>query len=190
MNESGHGPHGPHASRPRNLRSLRNLTACALALLLLAACAAYDGRGLVAGRSTQVEVEALMGPVAERRPLADGGSVLYFTRAPQGRHSYAATLGADGILRSLEQILTLENINALMAGSTNRNEVRERFGPPGTASRLPRQERDVWEYKWLHYDDKRVLWVQFSDDGIVREVINMHDFTADGPRGRGGRGTR
>jgi hypothetical protein len=62
--------------------------------------------------------------------------------------------------------------------------VRELFGPPGEVSRLPRQQREVWEYKWLYYDDKRVLWVQFSDDGIVREAINMHDYESDPVSGR------
>lgn len=161
----------------------------AFATLLLAACAAFDGRGLVPGRSTQADVVALMGTPAERRSMADGGSVLYFPRLPEGRHSYAATIGADGLLRRLDQTLTIENISALVAGSTTKQAVRERFGPPGLASRLPRQERDVWEYKWLFYDEKRILWVQFSDDGIVREVINMHDST-NPSGGRRGRGTR
>lgn len=156
----------------------------ALAAALLCGCASYDGRGLQPGKSTAAEVEALMGPPAERRVSAEGGSVAYFTRGPLGRHTYAATYGPDGVLRSIEQVLTYENANKLVPGTTTRQQVRELFGPPGEVSRLPRQQREVWEYKWLYYDDKRVLWVQFSDDGIVREAINMHDFAADPVSGR------
>ena len=43
--------------------------------LLLGGCASYDGRGLIPGRSTQAEVEALMGLPAERRVMPDGGSL-------------------------------------------------------------------------------------------------------------------
>ena len=158
-----------------------------MTVLILGACASYDGRGLVPGSSTQVEVEALMGLPAARRATPDGGSVLYFPRGPQGRHSYAASMGADGVLRSLDQLLTLENINALVSGSTTRAEVRDRFGPPGPISRFPLSEREVWEYKWQYYNEMRVLWVHFSGDGILREVINMRDFSAEPPGGRRGR---
>jgi hypothetical protein len=156
----------------------------ALAATLLWGCASYDGRGLQPGKSTAAEVEALMGPSAERRATADGGSVAYFTRGPLGRHTYAATYGPDGVLRSLEQVLTYENAGKLVPGTTTRRQVRELLGPPGEVSRFPRQQREVWEYKWLYYDDKRVLWVQFSDDGIVREAINMHDYESDPASGR------
>lgn len=156
----------------------------ALAAALLCGCASYDGRGLQPGKSTAAEVEALMGPPAERRPTADGGGVAYFTRAPVGRHTYAATFGPEGRLLSMEQVLTYANAGKLAPGTTTRKEVRELLGPPGVVSSLPRQQREVWEYKWLYYDEKRVLWVQFSADGIVREAINMHDYESDPVSGR------
>lgn len=154
---------------------------------LLPGCASYDGRGLVAGRSTAVEAEALMGAPAATRPTGDGGRVLYFTRAPLGRHTYAVSVGPDGVLRGVEQVLTWDNTYKLVAGTTTKPQVRDLLGPPGLVSRLPRQEREVWEYKWLHFEEKRVLWVQFSDDGIVREALNMRDFAAEPPSGHGRR---
>ncbi len=166
---------------------MSKLVVLALAAGLLGGCASYDGRGLQPGRSTGAEVEALMGPPAERRTIDGRESVLYFPRGPLGRHTYAATIGPDGALRSIEQVLTQSNVDKLVAGITTRRDVRELFGPPSEISRLPRQAREVWEYKWLHYDERRVLWVQFSDDGIVREVINMRDYAADRvSRGRPG----
>ncbi|HEY4637832.1 MAG TPA: hypothetical protein VIH23_06165, partial [Burkholderiales bacterium] len=56
-----------------------------------------------------------------------------------------------------------------------RDEVRTLLGPPYEVSRLPRQKRDVWDYRWRFVREGRVLFVQFSDDGIVREVIERHD---------------
>ena len=41
--------------------------------------------------------------------------------------------------------------------------------------------REVWEYKWLDYQEKRVLWVQFSDDGILREALNSRDDFHESP---------
>jgi hypothetical protein len=64
-------------------------------------------------------------------------------------------------------------------------EVRELFGPPypATVSTSPFSQREVWEYKWLEIDDKRVLWVSFSSDGVLREYTNSHDFGSDEPTG-------
>lgn len=157
---------------------------------LIAGCASYDGRGLVPGASTASQVEAVMGKPAERISKADGGAVLYYPRNPVGRHTYAVTLGPDGVMRSIDQRLTLENVNRLVSGKTTSKEVREMFGPPDpySVTHFPLMERDVWEYKWLDYDDKRVLWVHFSKDGILREVINTHDFGADEPSGGGAGG--
>ena len=158
-----------------------------LAGALLCGCASYDGRGLQPGRSTAAEVEALMGPPAERRRTPDGGTVEVFTRSPLGRHTYMVAFGADGVMRSTEQVLTYANADKVIPNTTTREQVRELLGPPSDISRLPRQQREVWEYKWLHYEEKRVLWVQFSDDGIVRESMNLHDFAADPVSGRGRR---
>ena len=170
--------------------SLKHAACAAIsAAILLAGCAAYDGRGLVAGRSTAADVQALMGPPAERLAKDDGSSVLYYPRGPFGRQTYAATLGADGVLRGIEPLLTHENAMKLVVGTTTAKEVRELFGPPSWISHYPRQGRHVWEYKWANVEDKRVFWMQFSDDGILREAINMHDFESDPPhfsrRGRG-----
>ena len=161
----------------------------AAAIAMLAGCAVYDGRGLVPGQSTAADVQALMGPPVERLAKPDGTSILYYPKGPLGRATYAATLGADGVLRGIEQVLTHENAAKLVVGITTAQEVRELFGPPSWVSHFPRQGRHVWEYKWRNVEDRRVFWMKFSDDGILREAINSHDFDSDPPdfsrRGRG-----
>lgn len=157
---------------------------CGAALFaLLAGCASYDGRGLVPGKSTGAEVEALMGVPALRVANADGSSTWIFPRGPAGRHTYAVTVGADGVMRGIEQRLTLENVRKLIPGQSTAKEVRELLGPPIVITRAARKPLDVWEYRTLDYQEKRVLWIEFSDDGIVRGVIEMHDFEADEPTG-------
>ena len=86
-------------------------------------------------------------------------------------------------MRAIDQRLTLANYNKLMAGTTTSKEVRELFGPanPGSMTYLPRQQREVWEYKWLDYQQKRVFWFQFSDDGILREALNSRDDYHESP---------
>jgi len=157
---------------------MRRFAASALvAAMLAAACASFDGRALVAGKSTAAEVEAQMGPPTERISLPNGDSVLYFSRQPAGRAMYAATIGPDGVMKSVEQRITRQNMAKILVGIWTKKEVRELLGPPALAGRLELKPREWWEYKFREYPDYeyRVLWVQFSEDGVVREVLDMRD---------------
>ncbi len=152
-------------------------------VLVLSGCASYDGRGLVAGSTTVAEVESTMGQPALRIPASDGSSVLYYPRSPRGRHTYAVTVGPDGKMRGIDQRLTLANIYQLQVGKTTKKEALELFGPPSpeNVSTLALSSREVWEYPWLDYQEKRVLWLQFSPDGILREAINARDDWNESP---------
>jgi hypothetical protein len=156
-----------------------------LAALLLAGCASFDGHTLVPGKASAAEVKALMGAPALELKRANGDTWLYFTRYPFGRATFVATLGPDDVLRGIEQRLNYWNIYKVKAGM-RAQEVRELLGPPRAITRLPRQQRDVWEYPWRHaVRELRMLWVQFADDGIVREVVEMHDYENDPENDRG-----
>jgi len=148
-----------------------------LALLLLATgCAGYAGRGLVPGQSTAAEVEALMGPAAERRPGNNGETVLWFPRLPYGRESYAARIGPDGKLVSLEQRLTEENLAFLARGKTTDEMVHDLFGPPEKVNQFPRMQREIWTYQMpAVMTEWKVLLVQFSPDRVLREWYYIDD---------------
>ena len=147
-----------------------------LSVLLLAGCAGFSGRGLVPGQSSESEVESLMGPAADVRKLADGGSVRYYSREPYGRQIYAARIRSDGKLESLEQTLTDENLARLRPGSTRDADVRDIVGPPYRVDEYPRLQRQVWTYKMYSGGmTEKDLYVQFSPDRIVREVMMIDD---------------
>lgn len=151
-----------------------------LAALLAAGCATVvPTQGLEPGRATAAEVVAQMGEPAMRLERPGGGQLLYFPHWPWGRATYVAAIGPDGVLRGVEQRLNYRNIHSVQKGMT-KEEVRALLGPPNEVGRLPRQQREVWEYPWIHaVREGRVLWVQFSDNGIVRETIEMHDYERD-----------
>jgi hypothetical protein len=155
--------------------------AVCLVAALVAGCAGFDGRGLVPGKSTESEVRALMGAPAQTLELPGGDKALYFSRLPDGRAMFVAQIGRDGVLRSLEQRLTRENIGRLIPGTSTAQDVRALFGPPGAIGHLPLMPREWWEYKYLDYMDQRVLWVQFSEDTVVREVLDMRDWAFEPP---------
>jgi outer membrane protein assembly factor BamE (lipoprotein component of BamABCDE complex) len=161
---------------------MSKITGILAGLALLAGCASFSGSSLVPGKSTRAEVEATMGRPADVLSRPNGDTLLYYSRLPFGREMYVATVGPDGVLRGIEQRLTRQNVARVAAGAQAK-EVRELLGPPFRAVRMERMQRDVWEYPWREIEDRRILWVQFSNDGQVREVIEMHDYESDPPSG-------
>jgi hypothetical protein len=155
---------------------MRPLAIALLIAALLAGCASFDGRGLVPGQSRASDVEALMGPPAEKLALASGESEWFYPRQPYGRQSFAVRLGADGVVRSIEQRLTAENVMKLRLGAMSARDVRALLGPPWRVSYLDRQQREVWEYTLYSADQKEsFLYTQFSSDGVLREVLLLRD---------------
>jgi hypothetical protein len=159
------------------------LSACAAALLA-AGCASYDGRGLEAGKATEADVTRVMGEPTETLTRPNGDKRLYYSRQPEGREIYAATIAPDGSLRSLDQTLVPENIRKVANGATTA-QVRDLLGPPYRSEPTAQQPYEVWEYRWMVGIDRRVLWVSFNQDGTAREVTDTHDYTWEPSTGSG-----
>ncbi len=148
-----------------------------LALLFLAGCASFDGRGLVPGQSTMAEVEAKMGPAADKRTTAAGETVYYYPRLPWGYATYAARISPEGKLIALEQRLTEENIGRLKPGATSAQEVLELLGPPYEPMKQALSGNEIWTYPMRLPGHPTPKWflAHISPDGILRETYLIDD---------------
>jgi hypothetical protein len=161
---------------------MKTLKTALIVALLLQGCAAYDGRGLVPGTSTAADVERVMGRPAERLTATTGDTIWFYPRGPFGRHTFAVSVAPDGVMRGIEQTLTVRNMEKIAAGSSTAQDVRMIFGPPTRVTRNHRGDREVWEYRM--YNQIQIpynLFVQYSDDRIVREVLFLRDPSQDMP---------
>jgi hypothetical protein len=146
-------------------------------LLVLAACASIDGRGLVPGQSTETDVVAVMGKPVEVRPGASGETVFWYPQLPYGHASYAARIAPDGHLIAVEQRLTEENV-ARVAKGVPAEAVLDLLGPPYQPTVFSNLEREVWTYPMRQsgYLYPRWFVVHLSlDDHTVREAFLMDD---------------
>ena len=145
--------------------------------LLAAGCASFDGRGLVPGHSTAADVEAAMGPAADKRITAAGETVYYYPRLPWGYATYAARISSNGRLVALEQRLTLENTARLKPDVTRAEEVRDLLGPPFEPMKSPLNDRVIWTYPMRvpGYPTPKWFLVQLSSDGVLRETYFIDD---------------
>jgi outer membrane protein assembly factor BamE (lipoprotein component of BamABCDE complex) len=73
-----------------------------------------------------------------------------------------------------------QTLSKLVPGEARQAQVRELLGPPLRVSRFDRMQRDVWEYRrYENPTDERQVAVQFSDDGVVREVLVLKDYNRE-----------
>jgi hypothetical protein len=155
-------------------------TSALILATLLAGCASYDGRGLVPGTSSEADVERTMGVPAEKIASADGGSTWFYPHGPMGRDTFAVRIAADGKMLSVEQVLTENNFPKLVAGTSTSRDARLVLGPPSRVFQSPRQQREIWEYPYYNtVQVPFILNVQFSGDGVVRELVTIRDPSMD-----------
>ena len=73
-----------------------------------------------------------------------------------------------------------EVLGKIRPGVTTAAEVKALLGPPIRVARFDRMDRDVWEYRRYNDPmDERHIAVQFSPDGIAREVISLKDYSRE-----------
>lgn len=157
--------------RKQSLKQRLAARVAVAATVLLAACAGNPAKDLVPGRSTRVEVEQQMGAPKFKLNGA-AGETLWFYPRPALRQTYAVRIGKDGVVRAVEERLTPEYINRIKVARSGHDEIRALLGPPRSVTRDRRQAREIWEYDiWGRAGNAALLWVQFSDDGKVREFF-------------------
>jgi hypothetical protein len=145
-----------------------------LAAFLTSCASPYGGRDLPQG-SSMAEVQATMGAPRETVLDSRGYTVWFYPSGPNGRTTWAASFMPDGRLVTVEQRLTKENFASVQPGATTQKQIREVFGPPWVAWRMPFAPSTEWDYRVL-VDNRYFDWfVRFSDDGILREAYLLHD---------------
>lgn len=73
-----------------------------------------------------------------------------------------------------------EELVKIRPGVTTTGEVKALLGPPMRVARFDRVDREVWEYRRYNDPmDERHIAVQFSPDGIAREVLSLKDYTRE-----------
>lgn len=135
------------------------------ALLSLLGC---DRTGeLRPGISTTAEVIDKMGrPTMEWQEGAD--KVWEYPFTPEGTRNYMLTIGPDGILKAMEQVLTPENFARVQQGMT-REQIRRLLGKPASVQFFELKQEEAWEWKEqtpLPSSDIRFN-VYFSNSGQV-----------------------
>src|SRR5258708_33363161 len=86
--------------------------------LIVAGCAAYDGRGLRTGAAGEGEVRSVMGQPALEFAVGDGGKDLIYPRGPLGTQTFIAHLDRGGVLAEIRPVLKDDVFRRVQPGMT------------------------------------------------------------------------
>ena len=140
------------------------IVALLAALLGLAGCDPQRISELEEGVATEADVRARFGEPEKVWDAPGGGRTFEYNRQPAGHKNYHITIGPDGKMTALRQLLTPDNFAKVQPGMMM-EDVRKSLGKPMkiTPYELKRE---------IHYDWRFLDGVNTADSKIFTVVFN------------------
>jgi len=156
----------------------------ATALLLLTGCT------LIANTppgTPLAEMQRRHGAPAHVCMQPDGSQRVIWSQQPNGQYAWAARVGADGRVESVETVLTDEAFQRLRPGLTT-DELRCIYGPPAIIGSIGwGQRQTVWSYRYREAKSwNSLMHIYLDTDGKVERFHPGPDPMFDADRLLGG----
>lgn len=151
-----------------------------LALLALLGCDAQRIRELQVGVATEADVRERFGEPDGLWPEPGGGQTLEYTRQPAGHSNYMITLGADGKLQALEQVLAPAQFARVQPGM-DKQAVRRLLGKAAKQTAYSLKQETDWDWNWIEPPNREMVFTAtFGPDGRVLRSASVEKLR-DGP---------
>lgn len=161
------------------------LAATTFCLLALTACDPQRISELKEGVSTEADVRDRFGAPENVWDEPGGAHTLEYNRQPAGQVNYMITIGADGHMTALRQVLTPENFARVQPGM-GMDAVRRLLGKPAkvTPYELKRETHADWRFLEAP-NQAKVFTVVYGADHAVLRTQTGDDL--DAPQFKGGK---
>jgi outer membrane protein assembly factor BamE (lipoprotein component of BamABCDE complex) len=141
--------------------------ALAAALFSLAGCDQQRIAKLEEGVSTEADVRRQFGEPKAVFNEPDGSRTFEYPRQPAGQTNYFITIGADGKMSALRQVLKPAEFAKVTPG-LDKTDVRKLLGRPARTQRFDlKPDEEHWEWRWLDGQQSKIFNVTFDKDGKV-----------------------
>ncbi len=150
---------------------------------LFAGCDQQRIAELEEGVSTEADVRARFGEPAAVYPEDDGSRTFEYPRQPEGQSNYMITIGPDGKMSALRQVLKQADFETIRPG-LDKAEVRRRLGRPAATQVFALKNQEVWDWRYLEDQQPRVFSVTFDMDGRVLSTASAVDPREQYPGGK------
>ena len=145
------------------------------AAALLAACDAKRIEKLEEGVATEADVRQQFGAPVTITEKADGSKIMEYPRQPEGSTNYLITIGADGKMSALRQLLSPANFAKVQPGLA-KDEVRKLLGKPAKTQRFAlKPDEEIWDWRFIESGVPKVFSVTFGGDAKVMSTAVGND---------------
>lgn len=136
-------------------------------LLALLGCDQQRIDALEEGLSTEADVRAQFGEPATIWPEQDGGRTFEYNRQPMGHQNFMITIGADGRMSALRQVLAPQVFAQVQTGMSQ-EQVRRLLGQPAKRMTYDLKQETDWDWRWIDPPTREMVFtVTFGADGRV-----------------------
>ena len=144
------------------------LTAAAVAAsVFLVGCDQQRIKELEEFVSTEQDVRERFGQPNQIWDEADGAHTLEYTRQPQGAQNYMITIGPDGKMTALRQVLAPDYFAKVQPGM-DQQQIRRLLGQPAKRMSYPLKNQAEWDWNWIDPPNTPKLFtVVFDAQGKV-----------------------
>ncbi len=161
------------------------LAAAAFCLLALTACDPQRISELQAGVSTEADVRDRFGAPENIWDEPGGARTFEYNRQPAGQVNYMITIGPDGRMTALQQVLTPENFARVVPG-TGMDAVRRLLGKPAKVTPYELKQETHADWRYLQPPNQpQVFTVVYGPDQRVLRTQTGPDLEA--PEYKGGK---
>ena len=165
------------------MRGLFVLFALSIAIAVpITGCDTRKMMGLEEGVSTEADVRARLGEPEATYDDARGGRTLEYPRQPAGQVNYMISIGPDGKMTALRQVLNPSEFAKVTPG-LDKQQVRRLLGKPAKMQSYALKGEEVWDWRFLSGPEGRVFSVTFDADGRVVSTATTLDPRESGQLG-------
>jgi SmpA / OmlA family len=144
------------------------------AIFLLAACDPQKIARLEEGVATEADVRREFGEPAAVFNEPDGARTFEYPRQPEGQTNYFITIGSDGRMSALRQVLKDDSFARVRPG-LDKTEVRRLLGRPAKSQTFALKQEEVWDWRYLNGQQPRIFSVTFDLNGRVLSSASAED---------------
>lgn len=149
----------------------------AIGLSALAGCDQRAISELEEGVSTEAEVREKFGPPEAVWDGPDGAQVYEYNRQPEGDQNWQITIGPDGKMLALRQVLN-ERMFAQILPGMPMEDVRRLLGKPMKITTYALKQETHYDWRWRNgpnESDRQVFTVIFNSDLRVVSTLSVRD---------------
>ena len=148
------------------------LAAAAISALALVGCDEQKIKELEEGLSTEADVRAQFGEPERVWSEEDGSRTFEYNRQPAGAKNYMITIGTDGKMSALRQVLA-PHVFAKIVPGMDENEVRRMLGKPAKMMTFKLKQETDWDWNYIDPPTRDMQFtVTFGPDGRVLRTMN------------------